>query len=151
MAKATQSKSAVESAEVLVETVENQADAKQVTAEAPKQVFEQKIAQIITPSNPVSGQDDMGHPIETRLLAFLRNKQGYVKINEFLKVELKYSAGRQDTNKELRVKLQKLVDNGKIEVRNNAHKSLATFYYEGNDPQTKYKTVLNTALEVILK
>jgi len=106
-----------------------------------------KIQEVIHPKQEV--KSDL--TFEEKLLQFVKGQTQHVRINEFLKMEFKYAAGLQLTNKQLRTTLQAMVDSAKIEVKNNAHKELGKNYWLNGEPMTQHKTVLNTVLEVISK
>jgi hypothetical protein len=87
----------------------------------------------------------VGETFEERLLNFAG--KGTKVISDFLRIEFKGKAKQQVVNKTLKGKLQGLVDAGKIEVTGNAHQVLGKFYYD-ETPGTKYKTMLNTKIEI---
>jgi hypothetical protein len=87
----------------------------------------------------------VGETFEERLLNYVG--KGTKAITDFLRIEFKGRAKQQVVNKTLKGKLQGLVDAGRIEVTNDAHKVLGKFYYD-ETPGTKYYTVLNTKIEI---
>jgi hypothetical protein len=125
----------------LAEVVENDTPTPEVKVE------NTNIQEVIQPKQ--EAKSDM--TFDERLLQFVKGKTQHVRINEFLKMEFKYAAGMQLTNKQLRTTLQAMVDSGKIEVKDDAHKELGKNFWLNGEPMTQHKTVLNTVLEVISK
>lgn len=92
-----------------------------------------------------------GENVSERLLSYLKNRSGgFVKINEFLKQEYKQQSGHQEVNKRLKFDIANLVVGGKVVIKDDTHLTLGSFFYEGNDPKTKYRTIDNTVIEAKL-
>jgi hypothetical protein len=85
-----------------------------------------------------------------KILSFLGMSADFVKINDLLKMELKQTVGMQHVNKQLRGQLQKLVDDGKIVVKDDKHKVLGACFYISNDPHTQFRSALNVQIEAKL-
>jgi hypothetical protein len=99
---------------------------------------------------------DTSLPFTERLDAFLAKKKGTtVRLNDFLKslypIPVMGARPRwedQGEMKRLRVLLDKYSAEGKVEVSNNLHQRLGTFYYgEAADPVTKYHNLATIILE----
>lgn len=101
----------------------------------------------IIPAAPVYRKEaDMKAPFEERILAYMESrKMGEVRLNDFLKSL--WPTGKfneppqwtnQGQNKYLRAVLDKMVQEGKIKIANDMHKRLGHFYYDGDNPETKY-------------
>lgn len=95
--------------------------------------------------------------LEDKILVFIESKSGEVKLNDFIKSTYppvtfaepaKYF--HQNESRVIRAALQKLVDEGKIVIKNNSHMALGDFYYNGSDPQTKHHD-LNTVELIAIK
>ena len=120
---------------------------------------EVKVEEVIKPVMPqviiVSGGQHValeaikieGETFEEKVLNYTKGK-GATIINDLLRIEFKDSLRLQRVNKGVRVKLQGLVDSGKIEVTGNAHQKLGGFFYSDNSNETQYHTVKNTRIEV---
>jgi hypothetical protein len=88
-----------------------------------------------------------GETFEEKVLNYVKGKGASI-INDLLRIEYKHGLRLQRVNKEIKTKLQGLVDSGKISVTDNAHKKLGGFYYDGVHPETQYYTVKNTRIEI---
>ena len=95
-------------------------------------------------------------PVPDRILAYLKNRPatGFIKLNDFLKSLFPLPAVAapplwtvQHENKILKVILDKMQTDGLIVINNNQHKKLATHYYDGDDPVTRYWNIGNTIIE----
>lgn len=94
---------------------------------------------------------------EEKILSFLDGKTGFVRINELLKsiygvpsFNVPAQWLQQGESRRLKGVLQRLVDAGKIEVKNNAHQTLGNFYY-GEDTKQKHRNLNDTIIEAATK
>lgn len=90
---------------------------------------------------------DVNLPFEERIVAYMesRNSSEPIKINDFLKSLYPFPRSNepaqwtaQGTNKYLRAVLEKMKADGLIRIHGDSHKKLGAFYYDGDDPKTKY-------------
>lgn len=91
-----------------------------------------------------------GDTVEERLISFLKQTSGWVKVNDFLKLEYKHNGDQQVVNKQLKGKLANMIAEKKILVKGSEWEQLGKFFYASGDPQTQYKTILNTIIEAKL-
>jgi hypothetical protein len=94
---------------------------------------------------------------EEKLLQFLQGKTGWVRINELLKSLYgvpKFTEPakwlQQGENKRLRGLLQRLIDEGKLTVKDSRHTQLGKFYYNDDNVQQHYN-IHNTVIEAAPK
>lgn len=102
-------------------------------------------------------ESDVSLPIGLRIVAFLKNRGsrgGWVKINDFVKSL--YPLGvpgappewsKQGSTKFLKHTLDKLIEEGRIQINNDAHKQLGTTYYSGEEQYAKTRNISNVILE----
>jgi hypothetical protein len=89
---------------------------------------------------------------EERIVEFLSDKQDFVKLNDFLKSLYPVPKTNEPAqylnlpdNKLLRKLLETMQAEGRIEIRNNAHRRLAERFYEGEQQVQRFHN-LNTIL-----
>jgi len=114
------------------------------------------------PSQPpatsnVMPETDPNLSFEQRILAYLSKRKGQtVRINDFLKSlypaskipGLKPEWYQGHESKRLGRIIGKMAEDKIIEPINDLYKDLGTFYYEGEDPRTKYHNLNTVIVEV---
>lgn len=102
---------------------------------------------------------DQSLSFEERIAAFLAKRKGQkVRLNDFLKSlygvptipGLKPEWHQGHEGKRLGRIIDKLVNDRVITPVNDLYKDLGTFYYEGDDPRTKYHNLNTVLIEVIV-
>lgn len=143
MAKSTKAKQ--------VETEENVAETPVEIPPTPTVIEEVKPQIIIM--QPASKKEVLekveGKTFEEKLLNYVKNCGGEAAINDFIKLEFKTLSEQQETSKNIKGVLSKLVSERKIVVKEDFSKLGKFFYIDGN-PVTQYHTAANTKLTVVL-
>jgi len=137
-------------AEKTEEIVENEAVEPVVLIEE-KVVLEEKAPQVIVMQPAAKGDKAKieGLTFGDRLLSYVKNCGGETEINSFIKLEFKTLADMQETSKQIKGVLSKLVSENKIVVKEDFSK-LGKFFYSDGKTETQYHTAANTKLTVAL-
>jgi len=125
-----------------------------VTLDEVKEVVEEPIVELKMPTTihiddvPVKAEV-VDLPMEQKILNFVEIRSGDIKMNDFLKSLFPIPAfgapptwNNQGASKLLKNTLDGMVREGKIKIKNDMHRRLATFYYpDNNSGKTEYHTI----------
>jgi len=120
-------------------------DDKEVVVSVPIEVLNSAAAQEHPPIKIIGKDISM----EQLIIDFLNGRTGEIKMNDFLKSLFPIPAfgapptwNNQGASKLLKNTLDGMVREGKIKIKNDMHRRLATFYYpDNNSGKTEYHTI----------
>jgi hypothetical protein len=123
----------------------------------PMKIEEAKPKEVVEPPKPVYRKEaDKNLPFDERIKAFLEGKNGYVRINDFLKSlyplpKMNEPAEwlSQGASKTMRGLLEKMKSEGRIIINGDHYKMLGRFYYEGTDQVQRHYNIGNIFIEAM--
>lgn len=93
--------------------------------------------------------------MKQKILDFLKDKKDFVRINDFIKSTYPLHKGNErpiwDNPREskfIKSILEQLRKERAIEIKNNLHNELGSFYYWKDDPKTRYHSLSSLNIEV---
>lgn len=158
MAKSTKTKKEIEPIEKLEEPILSEPVPPSVTLDEVKEAEEPKAEKIEPPLPVITPVMEDESSIEEKILKFIESRgSGKIELNSFLKSL--YGVQRfneppkwlkQGTNRQLRAIIEKMQQEGKINVDGRKHMRLGQPYYADSKPETQYHN-LNTVPIIVNK